>query len=73
MMSGVWYLFLILVTLLVLGLLNGLVFLPVLLIIVGPPAQVTAQDSADFLPPAKPQPSPGKMTSQLFSEDIFFI
>ena len=52
MMSGVRYLFLILVTLLVLGLLNGL--LPVLLIIMGPPAQVTAQDSADFLLPTKP-------------------
>ena len=53
----------VLLALLVLGLLNGLVFLPVLLIIVGPLAQVTAQDSADFLPPAKPQLSPGKMNT----------
>ena len=44
-----------LVALLVLGLFNGLVFLPVLLVIVGPPAQLTATDSADSLPPATPQ------------------
>ena len=56
------YFCLVLVALLVLGLLNGLVFLPVLLVIVSPQAQVTAQDSADSLPPATPQPSPCKMT-----------
>ena len=53
------YFFLVLVALLVLGLFNGLVFLPVLLIIVGTPAQ----DSADSLSPATPQPLPGKMTT----------
>ena len=66
------YFFLVLVALLVLGLFNGLVFLPVLLIIVGPPAQVTAQDSADSLPPATPQPSPGKRTYNCFVTYILF-
>jgi len=61
---GVRYLFLVLLALLVLGLLNGLVFIPVLLIIVGPPAQVTAQDSADSLLPAKPQPSPERFRAR---------
>ena len=44
--------------LIVLGLFNGLVFLPVLLVIVGPPAQVEAVDQEDSLPPSTPQPSP---------------
>ena len=36
------YFFLVLLALILLGLFNGLVFLPVLLVIVGPPAQVVA-------------------------------
>merc|ERR1719400_2401788 len=52
------YFFLVLVALLVLGLFNGLVFLPVLLVIVGPPAQVVADDNAESLPPTTPLPSP---------------
>ena len=48
-----------LLVLLVLGLFNGLVLLPVLLVMVGPPAQVSPADSAlSSLPPATPQPSP---------------
>ena len=44
--------------LILLGLFNGLVFLPVLLVIVGPPAQVVADDNAESLPPTTPLPSP---------------
>ena len=59
--------------LLVLGLFNGLVFLPVLLVIVGPPAQITPSDSADSLPPATPQPSPGESTLGLLTRVRCFI
>ena len=52
------YFFLVLLALILLGLFNGLVFLPVLLVIVGPPAQVMSSDHSDSLPPATPQPSP---------------
>ena len=48
----------VLLALIILGIFNGLVFLPVLLVIVGPPAQLVARDDADSLPPATPQPSP---------------
>ena len=41
--------------LILLGLFNGLVFLPVLLVMVGPPAQVTPTDDTDKLPPATPE------------------
>merc|ERR1719412_2764748 len=41
-----------------LGLFNGLVFLPVLLVMVGPPSQVEPFSNADCLPPATPEPSP---------------
>ena len=52
------YFFLVLVALILLGLFNGLVFLPVLLVMVGPPSQVEPEGNADFLPPATPEPSP---------------
>ena len=52
------YFFLVLLALILLGLFNGLVFLPVLLVIVGPPAQVVAEDNAESLPPTTPLPSP---------------
>lgn len=42
----------------VLGLFNGLVFLPVLLVMVGPPSQVEPTGDRDCLPPATPEPSP---------------
>ena len=52
------YFFLVLLALIILGIFNGLVFLPVLLVIVGPPAQVVANEDQDSLPPSTPQPSP---------------
>ena len=57
-MSLFRYFFLVLLALILLGLFNGLVFLPVLLVIVGPPAQVVADDNAESLPPTTPLPSP---------------
>ena len=47
-----------LLALIILGIFNGLVFLPVLLVIVGPPAQVVSTDDQDSLPPSTPAPSP---------------
>merc|ERR1740123_1939145 len=52
------YFFLVLLALILLGLFNGLVFLPVLLVMVGPPSQVEPFGNADSLPPATPEPSP---------------
>ena len=52
------YFFLVLLALILLGLFNGLVFLPVLLVMVGPPSQVEPFSNADCLPPATPEPSP---------------
>ena len=52
------YFFLVLLALILLGLFNGLVFLPVLLVIVGPPAHVIPSDHQDCLPPCTPEPSP---------------
>jgi len=52
------YFFLVLLALILLGLFNGLVFLPVLLVIVGPPAHVVPSDNPDYLPPCTPEPSP---------------
>jgi len=52
------YFFLVLLALILLGLFNGLIFLPVLLVIVGPPAHVIPADSHDCLPPCTPEPSP---------------
>merc|ERR1719195_36748 len=58
------YFFLVLVALILLGVFNGLVFLPVLLVIVGPPAHVVPSDQADTLPPATPQPSPARFRAR---------
>ena len=58
MLTLLRYFFLVLLALILLGLFNGLVFLPVLLVIVGPPAQVVADDNAESLPPTTPLPSP---------------
>merc|ERR1719195_1139364 len=52
------YFFLVLLALILLGLFNGLVFLPVLLVMVGPPSQVEPFSNGDSLPPATPEPSP---------------
>merc|ERR1712079_596196 len=52
------YFFLVLLALILLGLFNGLVFLPVLLVMVGPPSQVEPFSNGDSLPPAPPEPSP---------------
>jgi patched 1 protein len=52
------YFFLVLVALILLGLFNGLVFLPVLLMMVGPPSHVTPTGDLDCLPPCTPEPSP---------------
>lgn len=54
------YFFLVLLALILLGLFNGLVFLPVLLVIVGPPAHVVPTDNQDSLPPCTPEPAPVK-------------
>ena len=48
----------VLLALILLGLFNGLVFLPVLLVIVGPPAHVVPSDDHNCLPPCTPEPSP---------------
>jgi len=57
------YFFLVLAALIVFGLFNGLIFLPVLLVILGPPAQVEPSGSDSnpgSLPPCTPEPSPPK-------------
>lgn len=41
-----------------LGIFNGLVFLPVLLVLVGPPAEVVPNDNGDEIPVPTPEPSP---------------
>ncbi|XP_014855626.1 PREDICTED: protein patched homolog 2 [Poecilia mexicana] len=50
------YFFAVLAILTVLGMLNGLVLLPVLLSMLGPPAEVTPVDSASCLPTPSPEP-----------------
>ncbi|MGH0143604.1 UNVERIFIED_CONTAM: hypothetical protein FKN15_003678 [Acipenser sinensis] len=45
----------------VLGLLNGLVLLPVLLSVIGPPAEVTPADNGSRLPTPSPEPMPPPM------------
>ncbi|XP_069367953.1 protein patched homolog 1 [Paralichthys olivaceus] len=50
------YFFAVLVILTVLGMLNGLVLLPVLLSMMGPPAEVTPVDNASRLPTPSPEP-----------------
>uniref|UniRef100_UPI0037E954D5 protein patched homolog 1 n=1 Tax=Semicossyphus pulcher TaxID=241346 RepID=UPI0037E954D5 len=50
------YFFAVLAILTVLGMLNGLVLLPVLLSMMGPPAEITPVDSASRLPTPSPEP-----------------
>ncbi|XP_071538022.1 protein patched [Panulirus ornatus] len=52
------YFFYVLLALTVLGVLDGLVFLPVLLSLVGPPAEVVPRNHPDRLPTPSPPPSP---------------
>ncbi|XP_043941698.1 protein patched homolog 2 [Protopterus annectens] len=52
------YFFAVLTILTILGLLNGLVLLPVLLSIIGPPAEVTPIDNGSRLPTPSPDPIP---------------
>ena len=51
------YFFLVFTGLIVLGLFNGLIFLPVLLVLVGPPAEVIPNDNSDSISPPSPEPS----------------
>ncbi|MGH0145805.1 UNVERIFIED_CONTAM: hypothetical protein FKN15_006278 [Acipenser sinensis] len=55
------YFFAVLTILTVLGLLNGLVLLPVLLSVIGPPAEVTPADNGSRLPTPSPEPMPPPM------------
>ncbi|XP_063841882.1 protein patched-like [Scylla paramamosain] len=52
------YFFSVLLALTVLGILDGLVFLPVLLSLVGPPAEVVPRNHPDRLPTPSPPPTP---------------
>uniref|UniRef100_A0A1A8DFV5 Patched 2 n=1 Tax=Nothobranchius kadleci TaxID=1051664 RepID=A0A1A8DFV5_NOTKA len=61
------YFFAVLAILTVLGMLNGLVLLPVLLSMMGPPAEVTPVDNASCLPAPSPEPPlPPPMTHHGF-------
>ncbi len=52
------YFFYVLSALVVLGLVNGLFFLPILLSLVGPPAELVPLDGQDRIAPPTPEPSP---------------
>nr|XP_033771760.1 protein patched homolog 2 isoform X1 [Geotrypetes seraphini] len=60
------YFFAVLTILTVLGLLNGLVLLPVMLSVIGPPAEVTPADNSNCLPPASPEPIPPPISHHEF-------
>ncbi|XP_048395423.2 protein patched homolog 1 [Stegostoma tigrinum] len=60
------YFFAVLTILTVLGILNGLVLLPVLLSVVGPPAEVTPADRGSRLPTPSPEPIPPPMNHHGF-------
>jgi hypothetical protein len=49
------YFFFVLTALIVLGLFNGLVFLPVLLVMLGPPGEVVPADHGDAIAPPTPE------------------
>ena len=49
------YFFFVLTALIVLGLFNGLVFLPVLLVMLGPPGEVVPNDHGDAIAPPTPE------------------
>ncbi|CAI9725752.1 protein patched homolog 1-like [Octopus vulgaris] len=52
------YIFNVLSVLVLLGLLNGLWFLPVLLSVIGPPGEIVPKDNGDMIEPPTPEPSP---------------
>ncbi|GAB1608434.1 protein patched homolog 1-like [Argonauta hians] len=52
------YIFNVLSVLVLLGLLNGLWFLPVFLSVFGPPGEIVAKDNGDMIDPPTPEPSP---------------
>jgi len=54
----VHYFFYVLSALVLIGLVNGLFFLPILLSLVGPPAEVIPADGEDRIAPPTPEPSP---------------
>uniref|UniRef100_A0A4W5JSQ2 Patched 2 n=1 Tax=Hucho hucho TaxID=62062 RepID=A0A4W5JSQ2_9TELE len=56
------YFFAVLAILTVLGILNGLVLLPVLLSLMGPPPEVSLADNGSRLPTPSPEPLPPPMT-----------
>ncbi|KAK1786913.1 hypothetical protein P4O66_017012 [Electrophorus voltai] len=56
------YFFAVLTILTLLGVLNGLVLLPVLLSLAGPPAEVAPGDASTWLPSPSPEPVPPPMT-----------
>ena len=58
------YFFLVLMAVLVLGAFNGLVFFPVLLVMLGPPAQLASLEDPLSLPPLTPQPSPARFKAR---------
>ncbi|MBN3325395.1 PTC1 protein, partial [Atractosteus spatula] len=60
------YFFAVLAILTVLGVLNGLVLLPVLLSIIGPPPEVTPADNGSRLPTPSPEPIPPPMNHHGF-------
>ena len=52
------YFFYVLSALVLIGLVNGLFFLPILLSLVGPPAELIPADGEDRIAPPTPEPSP---------------
>ncbi|XP_029473971.1 protein patched homolog 2 [Rhinatrema bivittatum] len=60
------YFFAVLTILTILGLLNGLVLLPVLLSVIGPPAEVNPVDNSSRLPPPSPEPIPSALNHHGF-------
>lgn len=60
------YFFAVLTILTILGILNGLVLLPVLLSVIGPPAEVTPADRGSQLPTPSPEPIPPPMNHHGF-------
>ncbi|KAM8930314.1 protein patched homolog 2 [Pelodytes ibericus] len=60
------YFFAVLTILTILGLLNGLVLLPVLLSLIGPPAEVTPADNGSRLPTPSPEPIPPPLNHHSF-------
>ena len=65
------YFFLVLFALIVLGLFNGLVFFPVLLVMLGPPGNLTPTEGEDTLPPPSPKPSPARFKAK--PPKVFYI